>query len=247
LPDNRPDTATDARRLKAILTLAAATAFAVGPFLSPGFGGFDPNLFPIPQDRPPVQPAGYAFAIWGPIYLALIAHAAFGLFARAEDDAWDAPRWPLMASLALGAPWIAVAQTSATMATVLIWAMLASALAALITTGPGRRDGWLRIAPLALYAGWLTAASWVSIGLMLGGYGIASASTSAWIALAGAAATAANVQRRLPQAPFYGLAVAWALVAVAVRNWGETTTLALAAALAAVAMAALALAPLLRR
>lgn len=237
------DPATDTRRLKAILTLAAATAFVVSPFLSQGFGGFDPGLFPVPQDRPPVQPAGYAFAIWGPIYLALLALAAYGLFARAEDAAWDAPRWPLMASLILGAPWIAVAQTSATMATVLIWAMLVTALAALArATGPGR-EGWLRAAPIALYAGWLTAASWVSIGLMLGGFGVTSATTAAWIALAGAAITAAAVQSRIPSAPLYGAAVAWALVAVAVRNWGETTSLALAAALAAATMAALALRP----
>jgi hypothetical protein len=240
------DPATDTRRLKAILTLAAAVAFAVGPFLAPGFGGFDPALFPVPQDRPPVQPAGYAFAIWGPIYLALLGLAAYGLFARADDAAWDAPRWPLMASLVLGAPWIAVAQTSASMATVLIWAMLITALAALTRSpGPGR-EGWLRAAPVALYAGWLTAASWVSIGLMLAGYGVTSATAAAWIALAGAAATAAAVQRALPRAPLYGLAVAWALVAVAVRNWGESTPLALAAALAAAAMAALALRPSLR-
>ncbi|MCU0905894.1 MAG: hypothetical protein MUF73_00295 [Rhodobacteraceae bacterium] len=240
------DPATDRRRLKAILTLAAATAFVLSPFLSQGFGGFDPTLFPVPQDRPPVQPAGYAFAIWGVIYLALMAHAAYGLFARADDAAWDAPRWPLMASLAFGAPWIAVAQTSASMATVLIWAMLITALAALWRApGPGR-EGWLRAAPVALYAGWLTAASWVSIGLMLAGFGVTGATPAAWIALAGAAATAAAVQRTLPRAPLYGLAVAWALVAVAVRNWGETTPLALAALAAAVAMAAFALRPSLR-
>ena len=247
MPDDHSDSTTDTRRLKAILALAAAVAFAVGPFLSPGFGGFDPSLFPVPQDRPPVQPAGYAFAIWGPIYLALLAHAAFGLFSRAEDPAWDAPRWPLMASLVLGAPWITVAQISATMATVLIWAMLLTGLVALLSTRGVTRESWLHAAPIAVYAGWLTAASWVSIGLMLGGFGVTSVTTAAWIALAGAAATAAAVQRRLPHTPFYGLAVAWALVAVAVRNAGDNLPLTVAAALAAVAMAGLALAPMLRR
>lgn len=237
---------TDGRRLKAILLLAAATAFVASPFLTQAFGGFDPNLFPVPQDRPPAQPAGYAFAIWGPIYLALLAHAAFGLFARAEDSMWDAPRWPLVASLALGAPWIAIAQTSAVWATILIWAMLVTALAALLSTRGGTREAWLHAAPIATYAGWLTAASWVSIGLMLGGYGVTSATTAAWVALAGAATTAAAVQTRVPRAPLYGLAVAWALVAIAARNWGETTSLALAAAVAAIAMAALALRPGLR-
>lgn len=247
MSEQRPGGATDTRRLKAILTLAAAVAFVIAPFLTQGFGGFDPNLFPVPQDSPPVQPAGYAFAIWGPIYLALLAHAAYGLFARGDDALWDAPRWPLMASLIFGAPWIAVAQTSATMATVLIWAMLATALAALFVTRRDTREGWVHAAPLALYAGWLTAAAWVSVGLMLGGFGITSNVTAAWIALAGAAATATVVQRRTLRAPLYGLAVAWALVAVTVRNAGDNLPLAAAAALGAAAIAALALGPMLRR
>jgi len=50
--------------MKAILVLIAALAFAITPFLSPEFGGFDPNLYPMPQDDPPVQPAGWAFSIW---------------------------------------------------------------------------------------------------------------------------------------------------------------------------------------
>ena len=33
--------------------------------LVPGFGGFDANQFPVPQVNPSVQPAGYAFSIWG--------------------------------------------------------------------------------------------------------------------------------------------------------------------------------------
>ena len=58
----------DQRRLKSILVALAALAFAASPLLVPGFGGFDPNRFPVPQENPPVQPAGYAFAIWGLIY-----------------------------------------------------------------------------------------------------------------------------------------------------------------------------------
>ncbi len=65
------------------------------PFFTPEFGGFDPNLYPVPQEYPPAQPAGYAFAIWGLIYVWLIAHGAFGLFARAKDPVWDAGRPPV--------------------------------------------------------------------------------------------------------------------------------------------------------
>jgi hypothetical protein len=121
------------------------------------------------------------------------------------------------------------------------------AIASLAATRRDTREGWLHAAPLALYAGWLTAAAWVSVGLMLGGFGITSNVIAAWIALAGAAVTATVVQRRTPRAPLYGLAVAWALVAVAVRNADNSLPLTAAAALGAAAIAALALGPVLRR
>ena len=66
--------------MRAIIVLIVAIAFAIAPFLSPEFVGFDPDKYPIPQRNPAVQPAGWAFSIWGPIYLWLIAHATLGAF-----------------------------------------------------------------------------------------------------------------------------------------------------------------------
>ena len=213
--------------MKAILVVAATAAFVTAPFFTAGFGGFAPDIFPIPQDRPPVQPAGYAFSIWGPIYLGLIAHAVFGLFARAEDRGWDRGRWPLILSLAVGASWIAVANVNAVWATVLIWIMLGGALGALALTG--RREGWAVAGPdrwvgqlpLGVYAGWLTAASWVAVGFMLGGYGVLAPVWAAAVALPLAVAMAVVVQLWLWRAPEYGLTVIWALVALLVANWGS--------------------------
>lgn len=218
----------DDRRMKAVLVFVAALAFASAPFWSDGFGGFDPYRYPNPQIDPPVQPAGYAFAIWGPIYIWLLAHAGFGLFARAEDAGWDRARWPLVVSLAIGASWISVAQRSPLIATLLIWLMLAGALAALLRTPP--RDRWLFAGPLGLYAGWLTAASFVALGLLGGGYGVAFDEKGwAWVALIAAGATVVAVQRRVPHASEYGLAAAWAFAAVAVQNWGASLPLVMGA------------------
>ena len=230
---------TRASRALAALVLVAALAFALSPLAAGSFGGFDPADFPVPQDDPPVQPAGYAFSIWGPIYLWLVAHAGFGLLRRADDPAWAAPRAPLLLSLAVGAVWIPVAEASPVWATVLIGAMLAGALAALARTTP-KVDRWLLQAPVALYAGWLTAASCVSVGLLLAGWGWTSEAAAAWIALGLALALAGAVQGALGRAPEYGLAVAWAVVAVGVANWGASPGLVALAALGAVTMAALA-------
>jgi hypothetical protein len=231
-------------RMKAILVLAGTAAFVVSPFLTQGFGGFAPDLFPIPQDRPPVQPTGYAFAIWGLIYLWLVVHAGTGLFARAEDADWDRTRWPLIVSLAVGASWIAVANTSAVWATVLIWVMLGGALAARWLAPAG--DRWLAAVPLGIYAGWLTAASWVAIGLMLGGYGVLSEVWAAVAALLGAVVMAVTMQTALGQAPEYGLTVIWALFAVVVANVPGAPVLAAFAALG-IALVAVALLRQLRR
>lgn len=204
------------RRMKAILTLTATLAFALSPLTTSGFNGFRPDQFPVPQVDPPVQPAGYAFGIWGLIYLWLVAGALFGLLRRDVAPGWDAMRWPLFASLAVGAAWIPVAQTSPFWATVLIWVMLGGAIRALLAAG--REDRlWLRT-PIALYAGWLTAAACVALGLMLAGHGVMSAQAAAIAMLILALGLAAAVMAGRADTPEYGLAVIWALAGVIVAN-----------------------------
>lgn len=205
-------------RAFAILTFVAALAFAVSPFLSSGFNGFAADQFPVPQVDPPIQPAGYAFAIWGLLYVWLIAGTGFGLIMRADAPDWRAGRAPLLLSLAVGAAWIAVAQVSVIAATVLIWIMLAAALVALARAGT--QDRWLQREPVGAYAGWLTAAAAVSIGLVLAGYGLTSQGVAAYVGLALALGIAAGVQRVRPDSLAYPGAVIWALAGVIAANLG---------------------------
>jgi hypothetical protein len=205
-------------RLWAALVLLAALVFAASPWFTQGFNGFEPDQFPVRQDDPPVQPAGYAFSIWGLIYAWLIVGAAFGLVRRSDDPDWSPMRPPLVLSLAIGATWLPVANVSPVIATILIWAMLASAFVSLFRVGD--TDRWLQQAPVAIYAGWLTAASSVSIGLLLGGYGVLSATWSAIVALSIGLVIALVAQYRLHRAPEYGITVIWALIGVIVANTG---------------------------
>lgn len=202
--------------MKSILAFAAAVAFALSPFLSPGFNGFSPDQFPVPQVDPPAQPAGYAFSIWGLIYIALIAGTGFGLLKRARDEGWDWARWPLIISLVIGAAWLPVAQFSPFWATVLIWLMLTSAIIALLRMSPADRI-WQRT-PVALYAGWLTAASSVALALMLAGHGVMGGTAAALLCLGFGLVIAATVQSLRPDTPEYSAAVIWALVGVVVSN-----------------------------
>jgi len=218
----------------AILAFISAILFALSPLFVPGFGGFDPDRFPIPQNNPPVQPAGYAFAIWGVIYLWLIAGLGFGLWRRRNDPAWHAMRLALIPSLLIGAVWLPVALQSPIWATVLIWAMLVPALLALFRSP--RQDRWAAALPVGLYAGWLSAASCVSLGLLAAGYGYADETTAALVALFLALVLASAVQNQLRRAPSYGIGVIWALVAVVVQNMTQDITVAALAAGGALAL-----------
>lgn len=203
--------------LRALLTLLFTITFVISPAFTSPFSGFRADQLPVPQIDPPIQPEGYAFAIWGLIYGWLVVSAVFGLWKRGQDAGWNAARGPLLISLALGTPWLAVANISALWATVLIFAMAVPAILALLAAP--RHDRWLLQAPLGLYAGWLTAASFVSLGSTAAGYGILTDSVGwAVIGIIAALGVAVAVLWAKPQAPEYGLTVIWALVAIIVAN-----------------------------
>jgi len=216
LPDQTPEEARqDTAKFKAILVVCATTAFVISPFLLDPFSGFDPAQFPVPIAQPPIQPAGYAFAIWGVIYLWIVALAGFGMVKRDTAADWDKGRWPLIASLAVGASWIAVALVAPVMATVLIWVMLLGALWSL-AQAPSRDPLWNAL-PLGLYAGWLTAASCVALAAVVMGYGLLSPLVASWAGLALAIAIAIPLTQRF-RIPTYPLAIAWALIGVVMAN-----------------------------
>ena len=224
-------------RLKPVLVLLTALAFGLSPLLTPDFRGYDATQFPVRLDAPAILPAGYAFGIWGLIYLWLVLHAGFGLWKRADDPAWDGVRAPLILSLAVGAVWLYVAVRDPVWASVLIVLMLAGALVALLRA-PAVPDRWLLLAPLAIYAGWLSAATGVSLGVLLAGFGWLPDTGAAVVMLGAVLALAVTVQLRLGRAPEYALTVVWALVAVCARNGtGNLVVTGLAAAGCAVMLA----------
>lgn len=224
--------------LRAILLLLVTLTFAVAPFITPPFTGYDPGRFPVSIPEPAVQPAGYAFSIWSVIYLWLIAHAAYGYWKRAHSMDWDEVRVPLIASLILGTVWLAIAGLYPLLATVGILFMLATAMVAFFQADEFY-DRWMLSAPLAMYAGWLSAASAVSVGVLLGGYGLLTDTESAVVMIAVVLGVAGMVQWLRPYMPVYGLTVVWALIGITVTNADSNVPVALIAAASAAAMAAL--------
>jgi hypothetical protein len=214
--------------IRAVILLLATIAFGLAPLVTTPFRGYAPGLFPVLIDRPSIQPAGYAFSIWALIYLGLIGHAVFGLIFRRSDPDWDRVRMALATSITIGAFWLAIAAVYPLTATNSIYVMLLLALLALFQANP-QRDPWLLTTPIAIYAGWLTAAAHVSLGVILAGYGWLTDTQSAAAMLALTLAIAVIVQLRRPRAPEYGLTIIWALIAIVWVNWQPNFTVSMLA------------------
>ena len=232
-------------KLRALILLLVTLAFGAAPFVTPPFTGYDPAIFPVRIDRPSIQPAGYAFAIWSVIYLWLIVHAILGLWRHAADPHWDRIRVPLSVSIGIGALWLGIANGYPITATVAIIVMMATAVLAFLRAD-AKADRWLLAAPAAILAGWLSAAAAVSLGVVLAGYGWLSDTASAVAMLGVVLAIAVNVQMRRPTMPVYGLTVIWALGGIVVVNWGLNMVVATIAA-SGIVILALTLAAGLRR
>lgn len=200
----------------AVAVTLASIAFALSPLMTREFAGFRPEQFPVVLDFWPVQPAGWAFGIWGVIYVWLILGAIWGLVNARRDFDWERMRAPLLVSLGLGTFWIAVANASPLLATFMIGAMAAFAIAAMLRAGT-KAAIW-QAAPVALYAGWLTAATGVATGVVLGGYGVLTAQVSALAMLVAVLVVALIVQSARPAEWAYPLAVIWALAGVIAAN-----------------------------
>ena len=223
-------------RSGAILLAISIAAFGLAPFVTPPFSGYDPAIFPVVIARPAIQPAGYAFGIWGLIYGWLAVHGVVGAYARGDHPDWQAHRVWLTVSVLLGAGWLAIAPGYPILATVVLLIMAVTAIAAFLIA-PTHPDRWLLSAPLAIYAGWVTAACAVSTGVVLAGYGWVSDTAGALAMLGLVLVAAITIQSRKPAMPVYGSAVVWAIIGVLVVNWGDKPVVAYAALAGAVVVA----------
>ena len=200
--------------------------------------------------EPLVTPAPWAFVIWLPIYLGLLALAVYqALPAQEQDPRMMALRPWLAATGVLNALWLgAVADELLWSPVLIIFALLASALALRRAFGIGvEHDGlvrWLVVA-VSIYAGWLTLATIVntSSALLLSGW---EGGATFWAVVMLLVGTAIGLAVRAGwRDPVYGSVFVWTLVAIAAAQWGNPWVVVVAALLALVVAASLI--PALRR
>jgi hypothetical protein len=191
--------------------------------------------------------AGYAFSIWGLIFLFDLALAAWQW--KDRGPALARARLPAAAGFALTALWMPVfSQQLFWLALAIIWSALAAMLVAarLLSREPGLSPGdrWLAQAPLSLHAGWLSLAAFLNTAQVIVAYRLLDTQDMlAWSAilfgLAGVLLLAANRTMRGNIA--YVAAALWGLVGVWVKQSTSTLEGADVIAWGALALAAIVL------
>jgi hypothetical protein len=192
-----------------------------------------------------VDPAGYAFAIWGLIYaasLVLAVHQARE--AKRRDPLLADLRVPLMVAFALNGVWIIAFQQErfvvAQAIIVGLTAALGLAYARIAAAGRprDRAERWGVYAVVGLYLGWATVATVAGASTTLLAVGVEelglAPETWAVVVLVVVGLVAVAVTLGGPPEPGFPLAAGWALAAIAVEQLArDRAAVAVVAALAA--------------
>lgn len=178
----------------------------------------------------PVTPAGYAFSIWGLIFLLCLLYAIYQAApSRSDSKLLRRVGWLTAGAFFLNSLWIVVAQlitfnwpTAVIIVTILIVSIgalfrLTSYEKPLVT-----REKWLVLAPISLLAGWISAATFANISSVLvqlnfGNFGL-SLSIFSSIIIVLATLFASWVYLRSRGNTLYSAAILWALIAILIAN-----------------------------
>lgn len=192
-----------------------------------------------------LTPAGYAFSIWGLIFLALTIYAVWQLLpAQRRMSLPDALAKPLtLASVATGA-WVVLFAYELILPSVGVMLLILGCL--IVAYGRARRRIFADAAPalagvpLSLYLGWISVASVINITIGLQQLGWQTAegvSVTLTLGLIFVVVVLGLIMSRVFRDMVFPLVVAWALVAVWVVRLREVPELGWAALIGATVVA----------
>ena len=193
-----------------------------------------------------ITPAGYAFAIWGVIYVGLIAFSIYqALPDQRHQRAIARTAWAIVGACLLQIAWVYAFLVSyfwlsvGLMAGILVCLILAYLPTRVLR--PTRSNRWLVQAPISVYFGWITVAAVVNVSsalLISLPPAWATASTGSVgltiVMLVISGVIAATIALRYSDAAYPAVTV-WALIAIALRHL-NILPLAITAAVLAVAL-----------
>jgi hypothetical protein len=222
-------------RIKQFLVIVATVGVIVFNYIaaSGALGGIETGAV---SDKYPtrVTPAGYAFAIWGLIYLGIAAFSVYQALPKSLER-FRSLRTVYILSCAANCAWLYFWHQEAILVSVAVIFLLLGTLAYLnvkLQTTETLGDFWLAKFPFGIYFGWVTAAAIVNATIALVYLKVQVSDSLAVMLGAGLVliATALGIIIRFKlNNVFYSLAIAWALTAIAVEQSGQTLIVASAA------------------
>ncbi len=220
-----------------------AVVIQIGATFLPMFGLGEPIGSRSDNIRTLITPSGWAFAIWGPLFLGSAIFAIWqALPAQRENALLDRIAWPAAIALAAQGVWATYTQFAnlTAISAVIILVSLGGLLVCLrafvqqdaLFTG----ERWFAALALSALAAWLTAASIVNISATLAYYGIGGdfaypLVAAIMIGVGGVIAATATLRSR--GNPWYALVFCWALLAIYFRGGQEAQSIAYACIFAA--------------
>lgn len=235
-----------------------AVILQIGATFLPQLGLGEPIGNRSDSVRTLITPSGWAFAIWGPLFLGSAVFALWqALPAQKCNALLDRIAWPAAIALAAQGVWAIYTQfanltaISAIIILVSLGGLLLTLRALVKTPSLSGQERWLTALVLSALAAWLTAASIVNISASLVYHGVfANAGqggeypivTAAIIIVGGIIASAAVYRSR--GNPWFAVVFCWALLAIALRGGQEADAIAVACAVSAAAVVVAAIAGL---
>lgn len=224
-------------KIRQILVILATVGVVIVNYLA-GAGYINHTTPGDVSDKYPtlVTPAGYAFSIWGLIYLGMILFSVYqALPAQTANPHFLRTRTVYIASCVANCAWIYFwLHEQILLATAVIFILLAALVFINLNLKGANSivETWLTRVPFGIYFGWVTVAAIINAAVMLVFTGVEASNTTATISacvlIVVAAVLGVLIRIKLSLA-VYALTVAWALTAIAVRQSGKTLIVTLCA------------------
>ena len=222
------DSPSSADRIRSIAVLVTAIAQVASAPLTPLLLGPQASTGMISDaNHTAATPAGYAFSIWGLIYLASLVLAVWQLIGNAPASPVNRRTgWWLTGAFAASTVWVPIFGAGliwlAQLVIFVLVGCLAVALARLAAFGPAATvaERWCLRIPVGLYLGWAICAAAAGLALTLRWFGTSEAGAVAigisLVVVVLAVAGCLLVVLRLDAVAGFTFTAGWALVAIAI-------------------------------
>ncbi|SMQ62450.1 hypothetical protein SAMN06297468_0702 [Altererythrobacter xiamenensis] len=237
------------------IAIVLAVIVQIGATFLPQLGFGEPIGDRSDSVRTLITPSGWAFSIWGPLFLGSAVYAIWqALPGQRHNSLLNQIGWWSVGALSAQGFWAIYTQfANLTIISAIIIAFSLICLLAILRTLVYREipftasERWIVTLVFSALAAWLTAATIVNISATLAYYGIggdfAFPYITAGIVLVGGIIASIAVARSKGN-PWYALVFCWALLAIYFRGGQESQAIAIACIVSGVLTAAAAAAPL---